>query len=215
MKAKLNIVIAVAFLVLNITLPVFCLGQKQADECAAIDWSKAKEALIFGRLERVGGDVVIASSQPAVKTKTVYHVSGDRSRDVVIPFTGSYIFVRAIVAGLSDDSDRCIHVQEILTYKKSAIPDWSAVREITMMGLLEPGKDGVISIVTAWQSKSRVSNYVHGKYREELSKQAGRFAKVKCLIAEAPEDFFKWSKNIVVLSIEAISDNPIDIGFQG
>jgi hypothetical protein len=210
MKKKSARIFGFTLFLISIAVPLISLGQKQADECAAADWSKAEEIRIFGFLEQKGGSGIITSIAKTGNTKTVYQVSGEKSGKSIGYLNGGYVFVIALAIGIPDAPERCIKVKEILASGKNKKPDWSRATEVTLMGLLEPGKDNNIAIVTAWKSRSRVSNYVHGKYRNELEKQAGRFVKVKGLIAEQTDEPQTWSKNIVVLSIEALSDNPIE-----
>ncbi len=90
-------------------------------------------------------------------------------------------------------------------------PDWSLAEEQTLVGKIEMGKYDMVTIVTEWESKSRVSYYVFGDaLAKELMNNVGKFAEVKGLIPTKENQMSDWSKRILVTEILQISENPIE-----
>lgn len=90
-------------------------------------------------------------------------------------------------------------------------PDWSLAEEQTLVGKIETGKYDMVTIVTDWESKSRVSYYVFGDaLAKELMNNVGKFAEVKGLIPTKENQMSEWSKRILVTEILQISENAIE-----
>jgi hypothetical protein len=85
-------------------------------------------------------------------------------------------------------------------------PDWGKAMPEEIEGLVEYGRDNYICIVTNWDSKSRVSNYVYGDLYTELKKNVGKIVKVKGKFLEGSG---RWENYILVEEIINISQESL------
>jgi hypothetical protein len=86
---------------------------------------------------------------------------------------------------------------------KDTVNNPNSDQEIKIEGKIEKGIDNLICIVKNWESKSRVSYYIYGKYKEELSKKIGKIVKVSGIVIN---DKSPWTKDFMVYSIIEIKD---------
>lgn len=102
---------------------------------------------------------------------------------------------------------QCVSGNKYIEEKRNIPQTITAIEQtIVVEGLVEHGSKGNISIISNWQSKSRISYIVTGNYKTELEKAIGLIVVVKGNITEIKSP---WLKKFNVTTIIKINTKEI------
>jgi len=197
-------------ILLLMTVMIFsssCIDKKtKTNQCSGIEWKS--DLILFGRLKSTDSGLEILSEgkqwyicDSLIPNAQWYLTTENKIEDL----PGKYIFA---YGKTGQKEKEYFSIDKLLLVTEQAIPDWSKMQKITLMGLINHGKENRPAIETNWESRSKISHHVQGMYEKELVENIGKFVKLICYINEENQN--PWSREIVVESIITISNTPVD-----
>jgi len=86
--------------------------------------------------------------------------------------------------------------------------DWSSAKMQIITGKIMHGKDNKICIVSKWYSRSRISFYVYGIHKNNLTDNINKFVRIKGWVLTDVSRMNPWTRKVLVESILKISNEP-------